>query len=61
MAMRTEQITNKTEVIEFDSLKEFYDYCVTTPFNEAFKDERQIALKRLLTYLNMAGKICLLS
>lgn len=34
--MRTEQITNKTEVIEFDSLKEFYDYCVTTPFNEAF-------------------------
>lgn len=36
MAMRTEQITSKTEVIEFDSLKEFYDYCVTTPFNEAF-------------------------
>ena len=36
MAMRTEQVTNKTEVIEFDSLKEFYDYCVTTPFNEAF-------------------------
>lgn len=34
--MRTEQVTNKTEVIEFDSLKEFYDYCVTTPFNEAF-------------------------
>ncbi|MDD4804575.1 MAG: hypothetical protein PHN69_05315 [Candidatus Pacebacteria bacterium] len=34
--MRTEQITNKTEVIEFDSLKEFYDYCVSTPFNEAF-------------------------
>lgn len=34
--MRTEQITNETEVIEFDSLKEFYDYCVTTPFNKAF-------------------------
>jgi len=34
--MRTEQITSKTEVIEFDSLKEFYDYCVNTPFNEAF-------------------------
>ena len=34
--MRTEQITSKTEVIKFDSLKEFYDYCVNTPFNEAF-------------------------
>lgn len=34
--MRAEQITSKTEVIEFDSLKEFYDYCVNTPFNEAF-------------------------
>lgn len=34
--MKTEQITNKTEVIEFDSLREFYDYLVKTPFNEAF-------------------------
>lgn len=34
--MRTEQITSKTEVIEYDSLKEFYDYLITTPFNEAF-------------------------
>ena len=34
--MRTKQVTNKTEVIEFDGLKEFYDYCVNTPFNEAF-------------------------
>lgn len=34
--MKTEQITNKTEVIEYDSLREFYDYLVKTPFNEAF-------------------------
>lgn len=34
--MRTEQITSKTEVIEYDSLKEFYDYLIETPFNEAF-------------------------
>lgn len=34
--MRTEQITTKTEVIEYDSLQEFYSYLVNTPFNEAF-------------------------
>lgn len=34
--MKTNKITNKTEVIEFDSLKEFYDYLVNTPFNQAF-------------------------
>lgn len=34
--MRTEQINSKTEVIQFDSLHEFYDYAVHTPFNEAF-------------------------
>lgn len=34
--MKTEQITNKTEVIEFDSLQEFYNYICDTPFNDAF-------------------------
>ena len=35
--MKTEQITNKTEVIEFDSLQEFYNYICDTPFNEVFR------------------------
>lgn len=35
--MKTEQITNKTEIIEFDSLQEFYKYICDTPFNEAFR------------------------
>lgn len=34
--MKAEQITNKTEVVEYDSLREFYDYLTKTPFNEAF-------------------------
>ena len=34
--MRANQITDKTEVIEYDSLQEFYSYLVSTPFNEAF-------------------------
>lgn len=34
--MKIEQITSKTEVIEYDSLKEFYDYLISTPFNQAF-------------------------
>lgn len=34
--MRTEQISNETEVIKFESLREFYDYCISTPFNAAF-------------------------
>lgn len=38
--MRTEQINSKTEIIEFDSLKEFYDYLCKTPFNEAFRWEK---------------------
>lgn len=35
--MKTEQINSKTEVIEFDSLQEFYKYICDTPFNEAFR------------------------
>lgn len=34
--MRTEQITSKTEIVEYDSLQEFYQYLVSTPFNKAF-------------------------
>lgn len=34
--MRTEQITSKTEVVEYDSLHEFYEYLIHTPFNDAF-------------------------
>lgn len=34
--MRTEQITDKTEVVEYDSLHEFYEYLIHTPFNNAF-------------------------
>ena len=34
--MKVNQITNKTEVIEYDSLHEFYEYLIHTPFNEAF-------------------------
>lgn len=35
--MKVENITSNTEVIEYDSLKEFYDYLCVTPFNEAFR------------------------
>lgn len=34
--MKTKEINKKTEVIEYDSLKEFYDYLISTPFNQAF-------------------------
>lgn len=34
--MKTKEINKKTEVIEYDSLKEFYDYLVSTPFNQVF-------------------------
>lgn len=35
--MRANQITNKTEVVEYDSLHEFYEYLIQTPFNDAFR------------------------
>ena len=35
--MKVEKINSKTEVIEYDSLNEFYDYICKTPFNEAFR------------------------
>lgn len=34
--MRANQITNKTEVVEYNSLHEFYEYLIRTPFNSAF-------------------------
>jgi len=43
--MRTEQINSKTEVIEFDSLYEFYQYLVSTPFNNAFQWERHSSVE----------------
>lgn len=35
--MRANQITDKTEVVEYDSLHEFYEYLINTPFNDAFR------------------------
>lgn len=35
--MRIQNLDSKTEVIEYDSLKEFYDYLCATPFNDAFR------------------------
>ncbi len=35
--MKVEKINTKTEVIQYDSLKEFYDYLCATPFNDAFR------------------------
>ncbi|NMA75095.1 MAG: hypothetical protein GX963_13305 [Bacteroidales bacterium] len=43
--MRVNQITNKTEVIEYDSLQEFYQYLVSTPFNEAFCWEKHSSVE----------------
>lgn len=34
--MKAEQITSKTEVVQYDSLHEFYTYLTSTPFNQAF-------------------------
>ena len=34
--MRANQITDKTEVVEYNSLHEFYEYLIHTPFNDAF-------------------------
>lgn len=34
--MKANQITDKTEVVEYDSLHEFYEYLIHTPFNDAF-------------------------
>ena len=34
--MKAEQINSKTEVIEYDSLHEFYEYLIHTSFNNAF-------------------------
>lgn len=38
--MKTNQVNEKTEIIQYESLKEFYDYLCATPFNEAFRWDR---------------------
>lgn len=67
--MRANQITDKTKVVEYDSLHEFYEYLIHTPFNDAFRwakhfsvdgdyyfTKREI-LVRQLSCLRMAGQI----
>lgn len=34
--MKAEQVSKKTEAVQYDSLHEFYEYLINTPFNEAF-------------------------
>lgn len=34
--MKVEKINEITEIIEYDSLQEFYNYLIETPFNQAF-------------------------
>ena len=34
--MKAEQVNTKTEAVQYDSLHEFYEYLINTPFNEAF-------------------------
>lgn len=35
--MLVEKLNEKTEIVQYDSLKEFYDYLCKTPFNDAFR------------------------
>ena len=35
--MKADKINSKTEIVQFDSLQEFYKYICDTPFNEAFR------------------------
>lgn len=35
--MRVDEVSAKQEIIQFDSLTDFYDYCISTPFNEVFR------------------------
>ena len=34
--MKAEQVNTKTEAVQYDSLHEFYEYLINTPFNKAF-------------------------
>ena len=43
--MRVNQITSKIEVVEYDSLHEFYEYLIHTPFNDAFRWERHASVE----------------
>lgn len=42
--MRANQITDKTKVVEYDSLHEFYEYLIHTPFNDAFRWAKYLRL-----------------
>ena len=42
--MKVEQINSKTEVVQYDSLKEFYEYLCVTPFNDAFRWENHLSV-----------------
>ena len=35
--MRIDKVSAKQEIIQFDSLTDFYNYCISTPFNEVFR------------------------
>lgn len=35
--MRIDEVSAKQEIIQFDSLTDFYNYCISTPFNEVFR------------------------
>lgn len=35
--MQVNEVSAKQEIIQFDSLTDFYNYCISTPFNEVFK------------------------
>lgn len=35
--MQVNKVSAKQEIIQFDSLTDFYNYCISTPFNEVFR------------------------
>ena len=47
--MRISQV-NKTEVVEYDNLNEFYEYLVKTPFNKAFCWAKHYSVDNTLSF-----------
>lgn len=43
--MKTQKIKSNVEAVEFDSLGEFYEYLIHTPFNDAFKHARHSSIE----------------
>ena len=35
--MQVNEVSARQEIIQFDSLTDFYNYCISTPFNEVFR------------------------